>query len=203
LPDLEAALYEWQQHMQKKNAVITGDILQEQAAKLWNSLPQYQNRKQPKFSNGWLGGFKNRFKIKEYVKHGEEGSAEIDKPDAVQQMETVRTLAAKYDPDNTLNMDEIGLFWKLAPDRTLVTKPGSGGKKSKDRITVAFTCSASGKKEEPWVVDLIASCSLVYSVRCARSCSLMSRSCVVMAVISCWSVKRRDTLTRRRRVDSI
>jgi hypothetical protein len=67
-------------------------------------------------------------------------------------METVRTLAAKYGPDNTLNMDETGLFWKLAPDRTLATKPGSGGKKSKDRITVAFTCSASGKKEEPWVV---------------------------------------------------
>jgi hypothetical protein len=39
-PELEAALYEWQQRIQKKkDAVITGDILKEQAAKLWNALP--------------------------------------------------------------------------------------------------------------------------------------------------------------------
>jgi ParB-like chromosome segregation protein Spo0J len=38
-PDLEAALFEWQQRMQKKKAVITGDILKAQAAKLWASLP--------------------------------------------------------------------------------------------------------------------------------------------------------------------
>ena len=34
----------------------------------------------------------------------------------------------------------------------LAIKVGSGGKKSKDRVTLAFTCSASGKKEEPWVI---------------------------------------------------
>ena len=32
-PELEGALYEWQQSMQKKRAVITGDILKEQAIK--------------------------------------------------------------------------------------------------------------------------------------------------------------------------
>ena len=30
--------------------------------------------------------------------------------------------------------------------------PGSGGKKSKDRITLAFTCSATGEKLQPWVI---------------------------------------------------
>jgi hypothetical protein len=44
-------------------------------------------------------------------------------------------------------MDETGLFWKLTPDRTLVTQAGSGKKKSKDRITLAFTVLAFGKKE--------------------------------------------------------
>jgi hypothetical protein len=48
--------------MQKKRAVITGDILKEQAIKLWKSLPQYEDYQQPKFSNGWLDGFKKRFK---------------------------------------------------------------------------------------------------------------------------------------------
>jgi hypothetical protein len=61
-------------------------------------------------------------------------------------MEKVRALATTYDLCNVLNMDETGLFWKLTPDRTLVTMPGSGGKKSKDRITLAFTCSTTREK---------------------------------------------------------
>ena len=39
-------------------------------------------------------------------------------------------------------MDETGLFWKLTPERTLATEAGSGGKKSKDRVTLAFTSMA-------------------------------------------------------------
>jgi hypothetical protein len=49
-------------------------------------------------------------------------------------------------------MDETGLFWKLIPDRTLATKAGSGGKKSKDRVTLVFTVSTSGKKEFVWCI---------------------------------------------------
>ena len=40
-PELEAALFEWQQRMQNKKAVITGEILKGQAVKLWDNLPQY------------------------------------------------------------------------------------------------------------------------------------------------------------------
>jgi hypothetical protein len=51
-PDLEAALFEWQQRMQKNKAIITGDILKEKASKLWQSLPQYEDKEEPKWSNG-------------------------------------------------------------------------------------------------------------------------------------------------------
>jgi hypothetical protein len=67
-------------------------------------------------------------------------------------MEKVRALAATYDPCNVLNMDETSLFWKLTPNRTLTTMPGSGGKKSKDPITLAFTCSTTREKLQPWVI---------------------------------------------------
>ena len=50
-------------------------------------------------------------------------------------------------------MDETGLFWKLTPDRILVTQAGSGRKKSKDRITLVFTVSASGKKEQVYCIS--------------------------------------------------
>ena len=38
-PDLEDALFYWQQQMQKKKAIITGDILRAQAHQIWNRLP--------------------------------------------------------------------------------------------------------------------------------------------------------------------
>jgi hypothetical protein len=84
--------------------VITGDILKEQAVKLWNTLSQYQGKEQPKFSNSWLQGFQKRFNIKEHVIYGEAASAEIDKPDAIAQIEKVRLLVIKYDPDDILNI---------------------------------------------------------------------------------------------------
>jgi DDE superfamily endonuclease len=50
-------------------------------------------------------------------------------------------------------MDETGLFWKLQPDRSLATKQTSGGKKSKDRITVALCTNGDGsEKLHPWII---------------------------------------------------
>ena len=151
-PDLEAALFEWQQWIQKKKAVITGEILKAQAIKMCTCLPQYEGIEALKFSNGWLEGFQTRFNIKERVQHGEAGSATIDTPDAQQQIQLVRKLSKEYGPRDACNMDETGLFWKLVPDRTLTTEAGSGGKKSKDRVTLAFTCNGVGDKEEVWVI---------------------------------------------------
>jgi hypothetical protein len=52
LPELVAALFEWQQRIQKNKAIMTRDILKAQAAKFWAALPQYTGMKEPKWSNG-------------------------------------------------------------------------------------------------------------------------------------------------------
>ncbi|KAE9047455.1 hypothetical protein PR001_g4203 [Phytophthora rubi] len=41
-------------------------------------------------------------------------------------------------------MDETGLFYKLAPDKTIASRQIEGAKKSKVRVTVALTCNADG-----------------------------------------------------------
>ena len=146
-PDLEYALFEQQQCMQQKKAIITGDILKTKAKELWAALPQYDDIEEPKWSNGWLEGFKKRFKIKEYVQHGEAGSAATDNPDNIAQMEEVRGLCTEYKLCDILNIDETGLNWKRTPDRTLVTKSHSGTKKSKDRIIIALTSNADGSEK--------------------------------------------------------
>ena len=152
-PDLEAALFEWQQRMENKKATVTRDILKEKATKIWQALPQYEGIEEPKWSNGWLQGFKSRYKIKEYVQHGEGGTAAIDDPDNIIQMNELRLLCEDYKDCDILNMDEIALYWKMAPDRTLATKAQAGGKKSKDRITIALTSNADGSETfKPWII---------------------------------------------------
>ena len=146
-PDLEAALFEWQQRIEQKKAIVTSEILKEKAKQLWSALPQYNSKDQPKWSNRWLEGFKKRFKIKEYVQHGEAGSAATDDLDNIAQMERVRLLCAEYELRDVFNIDETGLNWKRTPDRTLATKSYSGTKKSKDRITITLTSNADGSKK--------------------------------------------------------
>jgi hypothetical protein len=152
-PELEGGLFEWQQRMQKKKAVINGDTIKAQASKLWNLLPQFEDLPEPKWSNGWLDGFKKRYKIKEFVQHGEGSSAEVLTLQAIQQMTELRLLCSQYCDQDIFNMDETGLFWKLTPNRTLATEARSGGKKSKDRVTLALTVNGDGSvKLEPWII---------------------------------------------------
>jgi hypothetical protein len=146
-PDLEDALYHWHIQMEKKQAVLTGDILKTKAHEIWSLLPQYSQQQEPKWSNGWLDRFKKRHNIKEYKLHGEGGSADIHNEDAVKQMDNLRAECSGYALKYIFNMDETGLFWKLQPDRSL------GGKKSKDRITHVLSANADGsEKLEPWVI---------------------------------------------------
>jgi DDE superfamily endonuclease/Tc5 transposase DNA-binding domain len=152
-PDLEAALFQWQQYTQRRGGITSGDILKAKAAEIWQRLPQYHGKTEPKWSNGWLEKFKRRHKIKEYVHHGEAGSAPIDSPEIVAKMENIRNICAQYHPRDIFNMDETGLYWKRIPDRSLATESQSGIKKSKDRITLALTANGDGtEKLLPWVI---------------------------------------------------
>ena len=64
--------------MQKKKAVITGDILRTQVHEIWKCLLQYNEEEEPKWSNGWLDRFKKRYNIREYKRHREVASTEVD-----------------------------------------------------------------------------------------------------------------------------
>jgi hypothetical protein len=116
-------------------------------------LPQYAQQQEPGWSNRWLDRFKKRHNIKEYKLHGEGASADIDSEDVTKQMDNLRAECSTYALKDIFNMDETGLFWKLQPDRSLATCQTSGGRKSKDCITLALTVNADGsEKLEPWVI---------------------------------------------------
>ncbi|PMD63220.1 DDE-domain-containing protein, partial [Hyaloscypha bicolor E] len=71
----------------------------------------------------------------------------------IKQIQENRDLAAIYPPENVLNMDKTGLYWKISPNRILVTEASNGGKRSKERITLVLTVNATGtNKWEPWLI---------------------------------------------------
>ena len=63
-------------------------------------------------------------------------------------MERKSKLIEGYSLENTSNMDEFGYFFKALPDKGLVEKRKQvkGGKKSKQRLTVAVLVNTAGGK---------------------------------------------------------
>ena len=56
------------------------------------------------------------------------------------------------------NLDETGLIYRALPDKCLFAKSKKckGGKKSKERLTVALMTSATGEKKKPIVIGKYA-----------------------------------------------
>ena len=67
----------------------------------------------------------------------------------------LQELTEEYSLENMWNMDESGSFFKSFPDAVLVQKgkQGNGGKKSRQRFTIAFFVSAADQKiDEPIII---------------------------------------------------
>jgi hypothetical protein len=151
-PDLEAALFEWQQALQRQNITVNGDMLKSKALDYWNRLPQYYNEPTPHFSDGWLQNFKERHGIRAIRLHGEAASVD-DSITVEQRMNEIRAVTDRYDLRDIYNMDETGLYWKLMPDKTLATEQLSGLKKDKSRVTIAVTANGDGTDRVPlWII---------------------------------------------------
>ena len=60
----------------------------------------------------------------------------------------------KFSPDDIFNANETGIFWKCLPDKSLSLKGErcSGGKRSKDQITVLVCANMSGSEKKPLLV---------------------------------------------------
>jgi hypothetical protein len=123
------------------------------AKEFWGKLPFYAGKETPKFSNGWLEGFKKRYGIKERRRHGEGASAQVD-DESEKTIEEIREQVKEYGPENTYNMDETSYYWKMKPDRSLLTFEAKGTKKAKAKITVNFCVNTSGSnKLPPWFIS--------------------------------------------------
>lgn len=151
-PELEQALYLWVIEVQD-DVPVSGFLLRTQALEFWAAM--YPNDARPRFSNGWLEGFKKRFKITSRKRHGEAGSVDIAA--ITEELEEVKALAQQYDKADIYNCDGTGLFWKNTPDRGYGTIDVSGKKKVAARLTAHFCVNADGSDFlKPWIIGKFA-----------------------------------------------
>ncbi|KAL3682913.1 hypothetical protein R1sor_000935 [Riccia sorocarpa] len=114
--------------VKERNVTLTDELVTDKAKKLYNTVTHdNEGGKEFKFSHGWLNGFKKRYGIKSFVRHGEAASVEITK-EVVRKIEELKRLIFEFDPEDVYNMDETGLFFRLEPSRSLATKKMSGHK---------------------------------------------------------------------------
>ena len=105
-----------------------------------------------KGSRGWLDKWKKCFNIKELKICGESGDVEGETVESWK--ECLPEIVQGYEKDDIWNMDETGLFWRALPDKGFgqKSKQCKGGKKTKQRLTIAFFVTATGRKEKPIVI---------------------------------------------------
>jgi len=105
-----------------------------------------------KGSRGWLNKWKKRFNVKQLKISGKSGDVECATVDSWK--ERLPEIVQGHKKDDIWNMDEMGLFWRTLPDKGFgqKSKQCKGGKKTKQRLTVAFFVNATGKKEKPIVI---------------------------------------------------
>ena len=94
-------------------------------------------------------------------------------------------LLSKFQSYDIFNADETGLIWKCLPDKTLHMKGEtcSGGKKSKERITVLVCANMTGTEKLPLLVI-----GKFAKPRCFKNVHTPSQSSMKVTARLRWSV---------------
>ncbi|XP_053555972.1 tigger transposable element-derived protein 6-like [Bombina bombina] len=150
--DLNKLLWEWFVAARSKNLPISGPILQTQALALAKEL----GKTDFKAYNGWLESFKRRHCIVWNEICGE--AKDVDQETVSQWEEKLKMLKEPYATKDIYNGDETGLFFRLLPSKTLGVKREkcTGGKLSKERLTVFLCGNMDGRLEKPLVIGKAA-----------------------------------------------
>ncbi|KAH9633867.1 hypothetical protein HF086_013756 [Spodoptera exigua] len=147
--NVDQALIQWFINMRNKGIPVSGPMLQEKA----NGFAARFGILDFNCSASWISRFKVRHNIVAGKIVGE--SSSVDQNSTTNWLISVwPNLRRQFSDDEIFNADETGLFYKLMPDKTLKFKGEkcSGGKLSKDRITVMVAANMSGTEKKKLLI---------------------------------------------------
>ena len=103
-------------------------------------------------TNSWLSKMEKCFNARKLAICGESG--DVSGETAASWKERLPEILRGYEEKNIYNLNQTGCFWKALPDHGFIQKGRQckGGKRSKQRFTIAFLVNAAGDKETPIVV---------------------------------------------------
>ncbi|XP_054709229.1 tigger transposable element-derived protein 4-like [Uloborus diversus] len=142
--DVDQAVLKWIHSVRDQNLPLSGSLIKEKALQFANALGYSELQA----SVGWLDKFKKRHMLVHKVVSGE--SVDVSDESCEQwKNEVLKPVLKEYQPKDVFNCDEMGLFFKCLPDKTLTFKGDKcfGGKRSKDRITVLVTSNMTGEEK--------------------------------------------------------
>jgi len=139
----------WFSKNREKNLPVSGTTLQEKA----KHIAEVHELNNFKTSNGWLEKFQKKHNISYKSICGE--SSAIDRTAVDDWKKKLPNIIDKYEEQDIFNADETGLFFRVLPNKTMAFKNEtcSGGKVSKERLTVLLCCNMIGEFERPLVID--------------------------------------------------
>lgn len=142
--ELENVLFVWFKRARSANFPVSGPILAEKAREIATRM----GIENFNISDGWLSRFKRRHGLVFKAVSGEAAAVNRDVCSTWQQGRLQEILNA-YDPRDVFNVDEMGLFYKALPSKTLTYKGEActGGKRSKERITVLVGANVDGSEK--------------------------------------------------------
>lgn len=149
-PQLEEALLQWIAAARDSKLPLSGPLICAQAERYalrMNIIDSF------KVSEGWLARFKDRHGLVFKTVCGERGEVDEQVVKDWQNVQLKEHVAA-YDPNDVFNADETALFFKALPDKTITFKgdPCTGGKRSKERVTVLLAANMTGTERLPLLV---------------------------------------------------
>ena len=146
--ELNKLLYDWYTLAVSRNIYPGGPQLSEKGKEIAAAL----GKSEFKASNGWLDKWKKRYNIRQITISGESGDVAGDTVESWK--ERLPELLCGYEANDVWNLDETGCFYKALPDKGFGQRKKicKGGKKAKQRLTIAFIANAAGGKEPPIVI---------------------------------------------------
>jgi hypothetical protein len=140
---VEESLKQFISNCNNNGITITQPIIQEKA-KEYASKIGFNNFKG---SNGFFQRFKERNNVYLQPIHGE--SSNVPENIIQEWKSRFSSLANGYEPKDIFNSDELGLFYRLLPNKTFTVKGNKcrSGKKSKERITILIGSNMDGSEK--------------------------------------------------------
>ncbi|XP_050293635.1 tigger transposable element-derived protein 6-like [Anthonomus grandis grandis] len=149
---IDRVCFEWFARARNQKIPISGPLIKTKAKEVAIEL----GHRNFSASDGWLNKWRRRHYISFKSISGE--SADVNQEDVNQFLERLPGMLQGYRPKDIYNVDESGLFFRALPDKTLMLKGEkcTGGKMSKERLTILFCANMAGDKEKLLVIGKAA-----------------------------------------------